>query len=603
MRFYNRLTQDLRGLIREYAELGDELLRSIRVKPWGSVKKPLFRKFSRTPIFREYLYWYRYGDPECFSYIMSFLWFAKKAEYKDAAFFERALASWKVVEEQNSKLQLPLHVLADLRVILRRQNIDADGNPVDREFSVDPATFVFKHGPGAVAERGIHTTEEKNNLMEYHHQLTVLVDNLPATPYLDLVIPDQLKWDSAHYGFWRERSGTISKLQFVPKDYKTSRTICMEPVSFMWSQQALLNALIWAIRGSMLGRSIDLTDQEKNRLQALWSSADQEFGTIDMSYASDTVHIDLIRAIFEGKLREFLLATRTDRVELPDGTVVRVKKFAPMGSAVCFPIQCIIFLLVTILANHLSFLGISAQDYLSKGLTVVGKRHYPRAKDGTRVFGDDIICPDSQTGTVMTLLTALGFKVNDLKSFYGDSSVRESCGMYALDGADVTPITFKVKGIMENTHDSILGRIALCNALFARGYINARNALLRSMAPKYYVIVDPDSPYASQGSAVHGYEEMYGRKPRESKDLFRTEYRIYRPVDILDATPGTEIRHNDNRIRMYRLMRDARSNAESRYQLALWLARPSSIEGGGSVALPSSEDRSLKWDWRWTPVS
>lgn len=612
VRFYNRIAQDLQGLVREYAELGDELLRSISLSDGGSVKVPLFRKFSKTPIFREYLYWYRYGDPESFSYIMSFLWHAKKAEYKDATFNERSLESWLRVEQQNSKVQLSQHILDDLRDILRKQNYVVaadmesetyDRYDIDAEFTVPTNGFVFRHGPGAVAESGLHTTEEKNNSMEYHHQLATLVDHLPATPYLDLVIPDQLKWDSQQRNLRAERSSTISKLQFVPKDYKQSRTICMEPVSFMWAQQALLNGMVVAIRESHLADMIDLTSQEKNRQQALHSSEDHEFGCIDMSYASDTVLTDLVRGVFQGRLRELLFATRTDRVELPTGDVVRVKKFAPMGSAVCFPTQCIIFSLAVILVNHLTSLGVSVEDYITSGVQHVGKHDWPRSVRGSCVFGDDIICPDSQTRAVMTILTTLGFKVNDLKSFYGDSCVRESCGMFALDGADVSPILFKTKGIMEDSPESRLGRIALCNAYFARGYVHARNAVLRSLAPRYYVITNPDSPYATQGYAVHGYEEMTGRKERENKELFRTEFRIFRPVDILDATPGSEIRHNDSRIRMYRLMRDSRSEAESRYRLALWLARPFSVEGGGSVALPSSGDRPLKWDWRWTPVS
>lgn len=596
VRFYNRLAGDLRTLTREYAELGDELDRSVTHTDLGTVKKPMFRQFARTPIFREYHNWFLTGNPKVFQYIKSFLWFGKKAEYNDPTLEQQALISWKQVEQELAELQLPQHVLKDLRKVLEFQGLRVRWDE----------DLVFKHGPGSVAERDVHTTIDKNMTVAYHASLAKLVDSLPATPYADLVLPDPFRWDSTKYGLSGTTSSAVSWLQFVRKDYKSVRTICKEPTTFMWAQQALMNALVRAIARSSLSSVVDIQSQDKNRNQAQLASEGGTFSTLDLKGASDRVSKKLIEALFSGKLLDMLMATRTSLVQLPadewgNEDVVLVNKFAPMGSAVCFPIQSIVFALIAILCNHLHVHGIDIREYLESGIPRI-KHYVVPPVEGTCVYGDDIIIPDNQTQGMIHLLTALGFVVNTSKSFYGDAAVRESCGIFALDGADVTPILFKVKGIMEDTHDSVLGRIALCNALFKLGYHRARDAVMRSLAPRYYVVVDPESCYSTQGCAIHGYEGNPGRKARWNKHLCRLEIKITRPRFTEDHEVGSKMGDNDNPITVNRRDRDKRTNAESRYRLSLWLARPFTVEGG-SHTIPIDTDRVSKWGWRWTPVS
>jgi hypothetical protein len=60
------------------------------------------------------------------------------------------------------------------------------------------------------------------------------------------------------------------------------------------------------------------------------------------------------------------------------------------------------------------------------------------------VFGDDIICDSKATRHVISILQRLGFLVNENKSFIGTQSFRESCGVYAYEGQDVTPVQFRL---------------------------------------------------------------------------------------------------------------------------------------------------------------
>jgi hypothetical protein len=147
-------------------------------------------------------------------------------------------------------------------------------------------------------------------------------------------------------------------------------------------------------------------------------------------------------------------------VRLPDGREVQVKKFAPMGSAVCFPVQCIIFTAVVLLAYLYRFYGTGPEgqepfrgclrdynSFFSFVVWAVGTdfRHYYTHTIGTiGVYGDDIICDTRATADVISILEDLGFQINLPKSFGGEAAFRESCGMYSLGGSDVTPYILKL---------------------------------------------------------------------------------------------------------------------------------------------------------------
>jgi len=97
------------------------------------------------------------------------------------------------------------------------------------------------------------------------------------------------------------------------------------------------------------------------------------------------------------------------------------------------------------------------------------------------VFGDDIVVDSRTTDIVIATLQRLGFSVNVDKSFTGSSSFRESCGVYAYEGLDVTPVLFRIPFFKRGevwdakVYTSFLGGI---NNMRDNGYQNVATFLL-----------------------------------------------------------------------------------------------------------------------------
>lgn len=218
----------------------------------------------------------------------------------------------------------------------------------------------------------------------------------------------------------------IAKLQFVPKTLLTYRSISMEPATLMWYQQGILSAFVSDLsnrRRHPLRRRFHPSTQQPNRDLAWEGSIDGSFATIDLSAASDSVSWGLVKEWFRDScLYRWMLCTRSSRVQLPDGKVMVMKKYAPMGSALCFPIECIVFAAITECAIKEAGGDANTSRYC--------------------VYGDDIVVESEYAPFVIARLQMNGFEVNTSKSFSGSNGncfFRESCGGEYLDGVDVTP--------------------------------------------------------------------------------------------------------------------------------------------------------------------
>ena len=80
------------------------------------------------------------------------------------------------------------------------------------------------------------------------------------------------------------------KLQFVPKNSKTMRSIGVEPLLNGFGQQGIGKY----IRKRLQRAGVDLTDQTRNQKLACKGSIDGSLATIDMSSASDTIAYGLV---------------------------------------------------------------------------------------------------------------------------------------------------------------------------------------------------------------------------------------------------------------------------------------------------------------------
>jgi hypothetical protein len=81
-----------------------------------------------------------------------------------------------------------------------------------------------------------------------------------------------------------------NNVDWVPKNYKTDRTIAIEPDWNMFLQKGLGGLLRRRLR--RVGQ--DLNDQSTNRFCAAVGSIDGSLATLDMSMASDTVAYRLV---------------------------------------------------------------------------------------------------------------------------------------------------------------------------------------------------------------------------------------------------------------------------------------------------------------------
>ncbi len=211
-----------------------------------------------------------------------------------------------------------------------------------------------------------------------------------------------------------------SRLSFVPKTRKISRTICTEPLCNMFFQKGIGSALEGRLREVS---GIDLSFQpDKNRTLAQLGSQTGRFGTIDLSSASDSMSLTLVREFFPTSVVNWLERARTPFTVLPDGREVELHMVSSMGNAFTFPLQT------------LFFTSLVYGVYRARSIRV--ERPSRHSLGNFAVFGDDIIVVREAYDHVCKLLMLCGFKVNVDKSF-NDGLFRESCGRDYYNGHNV----------------------------------------------------------------------------------------------------------------------------------------------------------------------
>jgi hypothetical protein len=113
-----------------------------------------------------------------------------------------------------------------------------------------------------------------------------------------------------------------------------------------------------------------------------------------------------------------------NEVDVKMPKIVELNKFATMGSALTFPVQSVVFFVLT-----------AAAVVYSRGLRPTD---WALACGSVQVYGDDIVVPVDALDSLRALLSAVGLKVNVSKTFSG-RNFREACGIEAFRGYDCTP--------------------------------------------------------------------------------------------------------------------------------------------------------------------
>lgn len=326
---------------------------------------------------------------------------------------------------------------------------------------------------------------------------------------------------------------TPVRVIFVPKTAKAPRVIAIEPVCMQFMQQAVLNWLAPRVERCALTKGhVNFTDQSFNRTACKEASIHGNRSTIDLSEASDRVPWALVRDM----LRPFpafagvVAACRSTRAKLPDGRIVHLGKFASMGSALCFPVEAIVFFSAIVAARireAASLTGSSPTGSRPRGVTPEA-RHSPRTghireySRGVLVYGDDIVIPSDATVAVTEFFHKLGFVVNSRKSF-SDGYFRESCGEDYYRGERVTPIYVRelLSGDRSNA-SGLISTVSLANQLYLAGYWGAARYVRNIVEQKLGKL-----PHISRDSAGLGWWSFSNRTTiqRWNTNLHRFEYR------------------------------------------------------------------------------
>lgn len=358
---------------------------------------------------------------------------------------------------------------------------------------VCPKDIVPKHGPGSVA------TSEKPWQKPYFSR-----DYTNATNYYPL--DSHYYFNSAHLSMcledgelkvrdlegrlrsWKTMAHSTAKVVLVPKDSRGPRLISMEPLEIQWLQQGQCELLVRSLESHWLTKGhVNFTNQDVNRYLAWYSSwfsldrpeswdptwkgiktpikcakpESQDLVTLDMKEASDRVSVAHIANLFPDNWVEALMSTRSSHTELPDGSVIELNKFAPMGSAVCFPVEALVFWALSLAAIRCTNPEFACLNE--------GKPLLEKLRTRVWVYGDDLVIHREDYARVTEHLELTGLLLNANKCCVA-GSFRESCGFDAYKGVDVTPL--RIKECIGNhwTGQSLMSYVSYSNEAYRRGY-------------------------------------------------------------------------------------------------------------------------------------
>jgi len=183
-----------------------------------------------------------------------------------------------------------------------------------------------------------------------------------------------------------------------------------------------------------------------------------------------------------------------------------------MGSAVCFPVEAVVFTTIAIA-------GILESRNLPLNM-----RSVRMILADVAVFGDDIIVPVDTAPRVALYLEAYGLKVNRRKSFW-TGRFRESCGTDAFQGEEVTPTYLKTLIWGEVKSLRWLAQwVEFSNGLYMRGFWETARIIREKLSLCGFSI-----PMVSETSPAIGYHNIRGTYEWHSwdKHLHKPMVRAY----------------------------------------------------------------------------
>lgn len=331
---------------------------------------------------------------------------------------------------------------------------------LDRE--VYNGRVVPKHGPGSTSQRILGNAKYQQKVWtERLEEVFPAMDYLYASPrhYFDAI-------EDGVGPVWLDPGNEPPvRVVAVPKTLEKPRIIAIEPVHTQYVQQGLMEMFLEKLErnDTLLRQLIGFKDQDYSRDLVLRGSAgpNPSIATLDLSEASDRVsiqHVETLLGDYDWLCRS-VFACRSSKAEVPGYGIRTLAKYASMGSALTFPLEAMVF-------TTLVFLGIEN----ARGYRFTNRSQFRDFVGSVRIYGDDIIVPVEFAGSVVKSLEDFGLKVNPHKSFW-NGMFRESCGMDAYDGHDVTVVklTRPLPTLREHA-EGIISAVSFRNHMYNRGY-------------------------------------------------------------------------------------------------------------------------------------
>nr|UJQ85767.1 MAG: hypothetical protein 3 [Leviviridae sp.] len=342
-------------------------------------------------------------------------------------------------------------ILLHARSLMARYLTEWDGCVVD----LTTACCLGRHGPGASnGVQGETSFYHKAFDSSLTTTISSLYDHFVSCISDSWLIAERFK--SSALAMEKVRVVEGSKLSTVPKNEKTSRTICSEPSLNMFYQLG-----VGAILERQLRRyhSIDLSTQPGiNKAMACQGSIDGRFCTIDLKSASDSIASKFVQWFLPREAYAVCDLLRSKYTSY-NGEKIEMKMFSSMGNGFTFPLQTLIF--ATLVRATYECQGIRP---ISSG----AHRNYA-------VFGDDIIAVNSCYHVLAKVLTRCGFVVNDDKSFH-NGHFRESCGGDFYRGENIRGVYIKKLSHVTHVYSSF-NRLARWSAATGIPIANTLNLL------------------------------------------------------------------------------------------------------------------------------
>jgi hypothetical protein len=376
---------------------------------------------------------------------------------------------------------------------------------------------VPKHGPGATAERLMGNQKYLNRVWTQRLQNVFSFENF--------LLPNPRYASEDAVTFLEPGSEQPVRVISVPKTQKAPRIIAIEPSYVQYAQQAILEPMIRLLESdSVLKHFLGFSDQIPNQEMARKGSEGLSLATLDLSEASDRVSNQLVRRLVSSfpHLLAGLEATRSRRADVPGHGVIRLAKFASMGSALCFPVEAMCFLCMI-------FLGIEQ----SANTRFTSKSDFLRYRGRVRVYGDDLIIPEDSAESVIHSLESFGTRVGLSKSFW-IGRFRESCGKEYWNGHDVSIVKFR-RMFPASLSDGpeCISMVSFRNQLYLAGCwdtVKYVDTLIWKVF-KYFPVVEESSPVLGRTSFLHYQGE------RECNSLHRPLVKGYVVRSIIPKNP------------------------------------------------------------------